>query len=58
MKYKSNPDFLDEGKDPIHTPAASYFFCYTCGAILTTAEDRKQHLEKEARGDISEHLTH
>jgi hypothetical protein len=28
---------------------ASDFQCSVCGAIFTTDEDRKQHLEKEAR---------
>ena len=26
------------------------FQCFVCGAIFTTNEDRKQHLEKEAHG--------
>ena len=29
---------------------ASDFQCFVCGAIFTTDEDRKQHLEKEALG--------
>ena len=30
------------------------FQCSICGAIFTTDEDRKQHLEKEARGELRE----
>jgi 5-methylcytosine-specific restriction endonuclease McrA len=29
---------------------ASDFQCFVCGAIFTTDEDRKHHLEKEALG--------
>jgi uncharacterized C2H2 Zn-finger protein len=28
------------------------FQCSVCGAIFTTDEDRKQHLEKEAHGQL------
>jgi len=28
------------------------FQCFVCGAIFTTNEDRKQHLEKEAHGHL------
>ena len=28
------------------------FQCFVCGAIFTTDEDRKQHLEKEAHGQL------
>jgi hypothetical protein len=31
-------------------PIISDFQCFVCGAIFTTDEDRKQHLEKEALG--------
>jgi len=30
------------------------FQCSVCGAIFTTDEDRKQHLEKEAHGILHE----
>ena len=33
------------------------FQCSICGAIFTTDEDRKQHLEKEARGILHEGTT-
>ena len=33
------------------------FQCSVCGAILTTDEDRKQHLEKEAHGVLHEGTT-
>jgi uncharacterized C2H2 Zn-finger protein len=28
------------------------FQCFVCGVIFTTDEDRKQHLEKEAHGQL------
>ncbi len=28
------------------------FQCFVCGAIFTTDEDRKQHLEKETHGQL------
>ncbi|HMH09366.1 MAG TPA: hypothetical protein VK553_01540 [Candidatus Nitrosopolaris rasttigaisensis] len=31
---------------------ASDFQCFVCGAIFTTDEDRKQHLEKESLGKL------
>jgi uncharacterized C2H2 Zn-finger protein len=30
------------------------FQCAVCGAIFLTDEDRKQHLEKEAHGELRE----
>jgi hypothetical protein len=29
---------------------ASDFQCYVCGAVFTTEQDRRQHLEKELAG--------
>jgi len=34
------------------SPISSDFQCFVCGAIFTTDEDRKQHLEKEAGGKL------
>ena len=31
---------------------ASDFQCFVCGAIFTTDEDRRQHLEKESLGKL------
>ncbi|HET6799612.1 MAG TPA: hypothetical protein VFH25_03540 [Nitrososphaeraceae archaeon] len=31
---------------------SSNFQCFTCGAIFTTQEDRKQHLQKEELGKL------
>jgi uncharacterized C2H2 Zn-finger protein len=31
--------------------------CFVCGAIFTTDEDRKQHLEKEAHGQLRDDET-
>lgn len=33
------------------------FQCSVCGAIFTTDQDRMQHLEKEAHGEIHEDTT-
>jgi hypothetical protein len=33
------------------------FQCYVCGALFNTDEDRKQHLEKEAKGILREGTT-
>jgi len=33
------------------------FQCSVCGAIFSTDQDRKQHLEKEAHGEIHENTT-
>jgi uncharacterized C2H2 Zn-finger protein len=39
------------------TTLASDFQCSVCGAIFTTDEDRKQHMEKEAHGELHEGIT-
>jgi uncharacterized C2H2 Zn-finger protein len=39
------------------TTLASDFICSVCGAIFTTDDDRKQHLEKEAHGEVHEGTT-
>ena len=31
--------------------------CYVCGAVFTSDEDRKVHLEKEAHGELHDELT-
>ena len=31
--------------------------CYVCGAVFTTDEDRKVHLEREAHGELHDELT-
>jgi uncharacterized C2H2 Zn-finger protein len=33
------------------------FLCFVCGAVFTTDEDRKQHLEKEAHGQLRDDET-
>ena len=33
------------------------FQCSVCGAIFSTDQDRKQHLKKEAHGEIHENTT-
>lgn len=36
---------------------AADFQCFVCGAVFTTDQDRKQHLEKEAHGVLHEDST-
>jgi uncharacterized C2H2 Zn-finger protein len=44
--------------DQINIPKTSADFqCFVCGAIFTTDEDRKQHLEKEAHGQLRDDET-
>jgi uncharacterized C2H2 Zn-finger protein len=44
--------------DQIDVPNISADFqCFVCGAIFTTDEDRKQHLEKEAHGQLRDDET-
>ena len=31
---------------------SSDFQCFVCGAVFTTEQDRRQHLEKEAAGKL------
>lgn len=35
----------------------SDFQCFVCGSIFTTDEDRKDHLEKEFRGELRDNIT-
>jgi hypothetical protein len=35
----------------------SDFQCFVCGSIFTTDEDRKDHLEKESRGELRDNTT-
>jgi hypothetical protein len=35
----------------------SDFQCSVCGAIFTTDDDRKQHMEKESHGELHEGTT-
>ncbi|MEO9362618.1 MAG: hypothetical protein ABI348_01840 [Nitrososphaera sp.] len=44
--------------DPSHgNKVAADFQCFVCGAVFTTDQDRKQHLEKEAHGVLHEDST-
>jgi uncharacterized C2H2 Zn-finger protein len=36
---------------------ASDFQCFVCGAIFTTEQDRRQHLEKELAGKARDETT-
>lgn len=33
------------------------FVCFVCGAVFTTDDDRRQHLEKEAHGKLHDTTT-
>lgn len=33
------------------------FVCFVCGAVFTTDEDRRIHLEKEAHGKLHDDIT-
>jgi hypothetical protein len=35
----------------------SDFQCFVCGSIFTTDEDRRDHLEKESRGELRDNTT-
>ena len=39
------------------TALTSDFQCSVCGAVFTTDEDRKQHMEKESYGELHEGTT-
>jgi hypothetical protein len=36
---------------------ASDFQCFVCGAVFTTEQDRRQHLEKELAGKANDETT-
>jgi uncharacterized C2H2 Zn-finger protein len=48
-----------EGRSSRNFPrtASADFQCFVCGAIFATDEDRKQHLEKEAHGNLQDNAT-
>jgi uncharacterized C2H2 Zn-finger protein len=58
-----SPNMASEEKKTDSTPVpikedltilASDFQCSVCGVIFTTDQDRKQHMEKEAHGELHE----
>ena len=55
-KDNTNEESHSSFKDTLEK-LASDFQCSVCGAIFTTDEDRKQHLEKEAHGILHEGTT-
>ena len=50
-EYKKNDE------DVVIPKPTADFQCSVCGAIFSTDQDRKQHLEKEAHGEIHENTT-
>ena len=45
-------DQLLYGDEDPHKKINADFQCFVCGAIFTSEEDRRQHLEKEMHGAI------
>lgn len=39
------------------TKIAGDYTCFVCGAVFTTDEDRRQHLEKEEHGEVRPETT-
>ncbi len=57
IKEDKNND-EDVGTSKVVLPKSTADFqCSVCGAIFSTDQDRKQHLEKEAHGEIHENTT-
>jgi uncharacterized C2H2 Zn-finger protein len=54
---EKKPDNMHTSVEDDLTTLASDFQCSVCGAIFTTDEDRKQHMEKEAHGELHEGTT-
>lgn len=47
-----------EGAPGPNMPAlAADFMCSVCGAVFTTDQDRAQHLQKEAHGELRDGAT-
>ncbi|HEY6884770.1 MAG TPA: hypothetical protein VI278_12110 [Nitrososphaeraceae archaeon] len=53
---KKNDEYGGTYKVDLPKPTAD-FQCFVCGAIFTTDQDRRQHLEKEAHGELHEDTT-
>jgi len=57
----SSKDLRKTGERPPNpgqgNKVAADFQCFVCGAVFTTDQDRKQHLEKEAHGVLHEDST-
>jgi uncharacterized C2H2 Zn-finger protein len=54
---EKKPDNMHTSVEEDLTTLTSDFQCPICGAIFTTDEDRKQHMEKEAHGELHEGTT-
>lgn len=52
ITFGVHPEFMDEAEK-----IASDFTCYVCGAVFTTEQDRRQHLEKELAGKARDETT-
>lgn len=53
-----NEDRKQKDVDLIDIPKITGDFqCFVCGAIFSTDEDQKQHLQKEARGQLRDDET-
>jgi hypothetical protein len=55
-KGPTNPDKEDLTSADLKTKLTSNYFCFDCGAVLTTIEDKKQHelieIERKGRNDL------
>ncbi len=55
-KGLTNLDNEDLASADFKTNLTSNYFCFDCGAVLTTIEDKKQHelieIEREGRNDL------
>lgn len=56
MTGHNDPGSIEESNRPLPR-ITSDFICFVCGAVFTTDEDRKQHLEREANGKLHDELT-
>ena len=54
-KYNKDASKTIRGGLPV---LLSDFQCFVCGSIFATDDDRKQHLEKEFRGELNDPSTH
>jgi hypothetical protein len=55
MAHRHNGKNLNNSNNVPHMTAD--FVCFVCGAVFTTDEDRKAHLEKEAHGKLHDDIT-
>lgn len=57
MSGSDDSEDMRKGRGSGVSYMAADFQCFVRGAVFTTDEDRKQHLEKEAHGDLRDGTT-